>query len=36
MNFVANGNRLVEFVHPTLRQRREGWGTRFVLAVRRG
>jgi hypothetical protein len=35
MNFVANGNRLIEFVHPTLRQRREGWGTRFVLVVRR-
>ena len=33
--FRSNGNRLVEFVHPTLRQRREGWGTRFVLVVRR-
>src|SRR5258705_508751 len=30
----CNGSVAMEGLHPTLRQRREGWGTRFVLAGR--
>jgi hypothetical protein len=34
MDFVVGGRRTIEFIRPTLRQRREGWGTRAFAVVR--